>query len=85
MAEKAAKDLLREEWVEELGLTTLLEDLVEVVALMDVEVVEEAEEVTLEEVVVMVKLIPVGEEEDPTMLEKINRMNVVTIQLDMVR
>ena len=83
--EKAVRDLLREEWVEELGITTLLVDLVEVEAVMDGEVVEEAEEVTLGEVVGIMKQIPVGEEEDPTMLEKINRMNVVTIQRDMVR
>ena len=47
--------------------------------------VVEAGEATLEEVVEITNMTRVEEGEDLTMLEKINRMNVVTIQLDTVR
>ena len=46
---------------------------------------EEEEEDTLGEAVEVVMQIPVGVVVDPTMLETISRMNVVTIRLAMVR
>ena len=52
---------------------------------MDGEGVVEVEEDTLGEVAGIMRVTPVEEEEDPTTLERISRMNVVTIQLDMVR
>ena len=85
MVEKAAKDLFREEWVEEPGLTMLLEGLEEEVVLTEMVVVEEAAEATLEEVAEMIKLTPVGEGEDLTMQEKTSRTNVAITHLDMVR
>ena len=45
----------------------------------------EAEAATLEEVAEIMKVTPVGEGKDPTMLEKINRVAAVIKQLDMVR
>ena len=45
----------------------------------------EEEEDTLGEAVEVVMQIPVGVVVDPTMLETISRMNVVTIRLAMVR
>ena len=47
--------------------------------------VEEEEEDTLGEAVELILKIPVGVVVDPTMLETISRMNVVTIRLAMVR
>ena len=85
MAEKAARDFFREEWVEGPGITTQTEDLEEAVVLMETVEVVEAGEATLEEAAETMNQIPVEEGEDLTMLGKINRMNVVTIQLDMVR
>ena len=73
MGEKEAKDFFREEWVEDLGITMLREGLVEAV------------EVTLGEVVGIISNMPVEEGEDPIMLERISRMNVVIKQLDMVK
>lgn len=52
---------------------------------MDREEVLEVEEATLEEVVGIMRMTPVEEGEDLTMLERISRMNVVIKQLDMVR
>ena len=46
---------------------------------------EEEEEDTLGEAVEIILQIPVGVVVDPTMLETISRMNVVTIRLAMVR
>ena len=57
----------------------------EAAVLMEMEGVVEAEEATLEEVAEIMKVTPVGEGEDPTMLEKINRVTAVIKQLDMVR
>ena len=85
MVEKAASDFFREEWVEEPGITTPTEGLEEVVVLMETVEVVEVEEATLEEAVGITKMTPVGEVEDLIMLEKINKMNAVTIQLDMVK
>ena len=85
MAEKEAKDFVREEWVEEPCLTMLLAGLEGAVALMDMEEVLEVEEATLGEVAGITKLTPVEEGEDLTMLERISKMNAVIKQLDMVR
>ena len=85
MAEKEAKDFFREEWVEEPGITMLLAGLEGAVALMEGEEVLEVEEATLGEVAGIMRVTPVEEGEDPTMLERISRMNAVIIQLDMVR
>ena len=52
---------------------------------MDGEGVVEVEEDTLREVAGIMNMTPVEEGEDPTMLERISRMNAVIIQLDMVR
>ena len=46
---------------------------------------EEEEEDTLGEAVEMILWMPVGVVVDPTMLETISRMNVVTTRLAMVR
>ena len=85
MAEKEAKDFFREEWVEEPGITMLLAGLEGAVALMDEEEVLEVEEATLGEVAGIMRVTPVEEGEDLTMLERISRMNVVIKQLDMDR
>ena len=85
MAEKVAKDFFREEWVEELGVTMLLEGLEEEVVLTEMVVEEEAAEATLEEAAEIMKMTPVGEGEDLTMQEKTSRTNVAITQLDMVR
>ena len=85
LAEKEAKDFFREEWVEEPGIIMLLEGLEEVVVLMELVEVVEVAEATLGVVAGIMKMTPVGEEEAPTMLERISRMNAVTIQLGMVR
>ena len=45
----------------------------------------EVEEATLGEAAEMMCMTPVEEGEDPTTLERISRMNAVTIQLDMVK
>ena len=85
MAEKEAKDFFREEWVEEPGITMLLVGLEGAVALMEMEEVLEVEEATLGEVAGIMRVTPVEEGEDLTMLERISRMNVVIKQLDMDR
>ena len=84
-AEKAAKDFFREEWVEEPGITMLLEGLEEEVVLTEMVVVEEAAEATLGEVAEIMNMTPVGEGEDLTMQEKTSRTNVAITQLDMDR
>ena len=85
MVEKEVEGFFREEWVEELNITMLLGDLEEVVVLMDGAEVVVAAEAILGVVVGKVQLKHVEEGEDPTILERIRKMNVVTIQLDMVR
>ena len=84
-AEKAAKDFFREEWVEEPGLTMLLEGLEEEVVLTELVVVLEAAEATLEEAAETMNKTPVGEGEDLTIQEKNSRTNVAITQLAMVR
>ena len=54
-------------------------------ALLDTEEVLEVEEATLGEVAGIMRETPVEEGEDLTILERISRMNVVIIQLDMVK
>ena len=56
-----------------------------VAVLMEREGVPEVEEATLGEVAGIMNMTPVEEGEDLTMLERISRMNVVTLQLDMVK
>ena len=87
MAEKVAKDLIMEEWVEEPSFTMLLEGLEEEVVLTDTQVVVvlEVVEATLEEVAEIINMTPVGEGEDLTMQEKTSRTNVAITQLDMVK
>ena len=87
MAEKEAKDFFREEWVEEPGITMLQEDLEEEEVHMDIQAegVLEVEEATLGEVAGIMNMTPVEEGEDLTMLERISKMNAVSIQLDMVK
>ena len=85
MAEKEAKDFFREEWVEEPGIKMLSGGLEGEVALMEREEVLEVEEATLGEVAGIMSVTPVEEGEDPTMLERISKMNAVIKQLDMVR
>ena len=85
MAEKEAKDFFREEWVEEPGITMLLVGLEGAVALMEMEEVVEVEEAPLGEVAGIIRVTPVEEGEDLTMLERISRVNVVIKQLDMDR
>ena len=84
-AEREVKDFFKEEWVEEVCITMLSEDLEEAVVLMEREGELEAAGATLGVVVEIMKLIPVEGEEDLIMQEKISKMNVATIQLDMVR
>ena len=85
MAEKDAKDFFREEWVEKPGITMLLVGLEGAVALMEMEEVLEVEEATLGEVAGIMRVTPVEEGEDLTMMERISRMNVVIKQLDIDR
>jgi len=85
MAEKEVEDFSREEWVEEPGITMLMEDLVVVLVLMDKGEVLAVEEGTLVEAAEIMKVTPVGEGEDLTMREQISKTNAVTIQLAMVR
>ena len=83
MVEKGVRDFFRKEWVEEPIITTMLtEDLEEVV---EWDMVEVAEEGTLEEAVEIMNMTPVGEGEDLTTLAKISKMTVVIKQLAMVR
>ena len=66
------------------SLTNSMVGLAEEVDLGDAEE-EEEEEDTLGEAVEVIMQIPVGVVVDPTMLETISRMNVVTTRLAMVR
>ena len=88
MVEKVAWDFFREGWVEDLRNKILWVGLEVVVELMGEEdrVGEgEEEEGTLGEAVEAMKEIPVGVEVDPTILERVSRMNAVTMNLGMVR
>ena len=89
MGEKAAWDFFREGWVEDLRNKILWVGLEVVVELMGKEdrvgEGEEGEEGTLGEAVEAMKEIPAGVEVDPTILERVSRMNAVTVNLGMVR
>ena len=85
LAEKAARDFFREEWVEWPGIIMLTEDLVVAVVLREPEEAEEAAEGTLVEAVEIMNGTPAGEGEVLTMLEQINKTSVATTQLAMVR
>ena len=78
-AQKEVRDFFREEWVEEAGVSLLMEDLVMAVVFLD-----SGEEGTLVEAVEVLKRTPVGEGEDLTTPEKIRKLNVVSKQPAMV-
>ena len=87
MEERVVRDFCREEWVGDQRISTSMVGLAEEVELGDggVEEEEEEEEDTLGEAVEIMLRIPVGVVVDPSMLETISRMNVVTTRLAMVR
>ena len=89
MGEKVAWDFFREGWVEDLRNKILWVGLEVVVERMGKEdrvgEGEEGEEGTLGEAVEAMKEIPAGVEVDPTILERVSRMNAVTVNLGMVR
>ena len=88
MGEKVAWDFFREVWVEDLRNKILwvgLEVVVELMGKEDREGEGEEEEGTLGEAVEAMKEIPAGVEVDPTILERVSRMNAVTMNLGMVR
>ena len=84
MGERVVRDFFREGWVGDHGITMSMVDLAEEVGLRDLGEAEEEED-TLGEAVDVTVGIPVGVVGDPSMLETINRMNVVTTTLAMVR
>ena len=84
MGERVVRDFFREGWVGDHGITMSMVDLAEEVGLRDLGEAEEEED-TLGEAVEILLRIPVGVVVDPTMLETISRMNVVTTRLVMVR
>ena len=82
MGEKVAWDFFREGKILWVGL----EVVVELMGKEDrVGEGEEGEEGTLGEAVEAMKEIPAGVEVDPTILERVSRMNAVTVNLGMVR
>ena len=83
MEERVVRDFCWEGWVGDQGIPKSMVGLAEEVELG--EEVEEEEEDTLGEAVEIILKIPVGVVVDPTMLETISRMNVVTTRLAMVR
>ena len=86
MEERVVRDFCREEWVGDQRISTSMVGLAEEVELGDGgEEEEEEEEDTLGEAVEIMFRIPVGVVVDPSMLETISRMNVVTTRLAMVR
>ena len=82
MVERVVRDFCREGSVGDHRLRTSMVGLAEEVELGDI---KEEEEDTLEETVEILVRIPVGVVVDPSMLETISRMNVVTTTLAMVR
>ena len=82
MVARVVRDFCRVGWVGDQSITTPVVGLAEEVELGNG---EEEEEDTLGEEVEIIVQIPVGVVVDPTMLETISRMNVVTIRLAMVR
>ena len=84
MVARVVRDFCREGWVGDQNIPTFMVGLAEEVELRDGGE-EEEEEDTLGEAVEKVLQIPVGVVVDPTMLETISKMNVVTTTLAMVR
>ena len=80
---RVVRNFCREGSVGDHWLGTSMVGLAEEVELGDIN--EEEEEDTLEEAVEILVRIPVGVVVDPSMLETISRMNVVTTTLAMVR
>ena len=85
MVERVVRDFCREGWVGDQRISTSMVGLAEEVDLTDGGEEEEEEEDTLGEAVDVIMAIPVGVVVDPSMLETISRMNVVTKTLAMVR
>ena len=76
---KEAKDIFTEEWVDMPGVGSEV-----AVVYMEVTVDLEVVEVTLVEMVELMKSFPVGEGVDLLTIGQISRMNVVLIGMDMV-
>ena len=86
MVARVVRDFCREGWVGDQSIPTAMVGLAEEVELGErKEEEEEEEEDTLAEAVGKDLMMPVGVVVDPTMLETISRMNVVTTRLAMVR
>ena len=85
MVARVVRDFCREGWVGDQRISTSMVGLAEEVDLTDGGEEEEEEEDTLGEAVDFIMAIPVGVVVDPSMLETISRMNVVTTTLAMVR
>ena len=85
MVARVVRDFCREGWVGDQRISTSMVGLAEEVDLTDGGEEEEEEEDTLGEAVDFIMAIPVGVVVDPSMLETISRMNVVTKTLAMVR
>ena len=82
---RVVRDFCREGWVGDQRISTSMVGLAEEVELGEGKEEEEEEEDTLGEAVDVIITMPVGVVVDPTMLETISRMNVVTTRLAMVR
>ena len=82
---KEAKDFFKEEWAEELERTMLTRVLMEARVHVEPGIDAGGGGGYSGGGCGKSKMIPVEEGEDLTTLERISRMNVVTIQLDMVR
>ena len=76
---KEAKDIFTEEWVDVPGVGSEV-----AVVYLEVTVELEEVEVTLVEMVELMKSFPVGERVDLLTMEQISKMNVVLITLKMV-
>ena len=85
MVERVVRDFCREGSVGDQRITKSMVGLAEEVELGDGGEEKEEEEDTLGEAVEIIVQIPVGAVVDPSMLETISRMNVVTTTLAMVR
>ena len=84
MVARVVRDFCREGWVGDQRISTSMVGLAEEVELGEGKV-EEEEEDTLGEAVDVIMTMAVGVVVDPTMLETISRINVVTTRLAMVR
>ena len=81
---RGVRDFCREGWVGDQRISTSMVGLAEEVELGEGKE-EEEEEDTLGEAVDVIMTMPVGVVVDPTILETISRMNVVTTRPAMVR